>query len=92
VQLRGARLCLDCEELHAEDTCPVCASDAFVFLTRWIPVAERRTAPRPRPSLRPSTSSSNSRTSQLVKGSALGVVLVAAGRWLWRATRPEPPS
>jgi RNA polymerase subunit RPABC4/transcription elongation factor Spt4 len=37
MNLREARLCLDCEELHTEEQCPVCASEAFSFLTRWIP-------------------------------------------------------
>ena len=42
MQLRTARLCLDCEELHEENTCPVCASEMFAFLTRWVPAEERR--------------------------------------------------
>lgn len=37
MNLREARLCLDCEELHDDEQCPVCASEAFMFLTRWIP-------------------------------------------------------
>jgi len=37
MKLRDARLCLDCEELHTEEQCPVCASEAFSFVTRWIP-------------------------------------------------------
>jgi len=37
MRLRDARLCLDCEELHTEDQCPLCASEAFSFVTRWIP-------------------------------------------------------
>lgn len=42
MQLRMARLCLDCEEVHDEYRCPVCASDHFTYLTRWVPVPERR--------------------------------------------------
>ena len=38
MQLRTARLCLDCEELHEQQVCPVCASEAFAFITRWVPV------------------------------------------------------
>ena len=37
MNLRDARLCLDCEELHTEERCPVCASEASCFLIRWIP-------------------------------------------------------
>jgi hypothetical protein len=46
MQLRMARLCLDCEEVHAEQQCPVCASDHFTYLTRWVPAPERRARPR----------------------------------------------
>jgi hypothetical protein len=42
MQLRMARLCLDCEEVHDAQQCPVCASESFAFLTRWIPAPERR--------------------------------------------------
>jgi len=83
MQLRGARLCLDCEALHTEARCPVCASDAFAVLTRWVPAGERRSRLRPRD--RPLTSTAS--VSRLVKGGALGVALLAAGRWLWRSMR-----
>lgn len=49
MQLRVARLCLDCEEVHDEYRCPACASDAFSYLTRWVPVPEGRQRPRPTP-------------------------------------------
>jgi hypothetical protein len=52
MQLRMARLCLDCEEVHDDYQCPVCASDHFTYLTRWVPVPERRE--RPRPTVKPS--------------------------------------
>ena len=47
MQLRVARLCLDCEELHDQRQCPVCASEAYAFLTQWMPAPERRKKPRP---------------------------------------------
>jgi hypothetical protein len=47
MQLRKARLCLDCEELHDQKQCPICASEAFAFLTQWMPAPERRKKPRP---------------------------------------------
>jgi len=49
MQLRAARLCLDCEELFVGDTCPVCASDRYAFLSTWLPVDERRRWRRPAP-------------------------------------------
>ncbi len=77
MQLRSARLCLDCEELHEEPQCPICTSEAFVYITRWIPVDARRTRKRavPRPAAAP-------RVSGLVKGGAVGLAAFAAARWL----------
>lgn len=49
MQLRKARLCLDCEEVHDANVCPSCASETFTYLTRWIPAPERRRVPRPEP-------------------------------------------
>lgn len=37
MQLRNARLCLDCEEVHDSPHCPACASESFAFMTRWVP-------------------------------------------------------
>ncbi len=45
MQLHTARLCLDCEELHEEEQCPVCASLAFGYIARWVPALRQ---PRPR--------------------------------------------
>jgi hypothetical protein len=47
MQLRTARLCLDCEEVHDAQRCPSCASETFTFITRWVPAPERRHRPRP---------------------------------------------
>ena len=47
MQLRVARLCLDCEELHTDNTCPRCASESFAFLSNWLHVEERRRWRRP---------------------------------------------
>ena len=46
MQLRSARLCLDCEEVHDANVCPACASEIFAYITRWIPAPERRTRAR----------------------------------------------
>jgi hypothetical protein len=47
MQLRVARLCLDCEELHTDNTCPRCASERYAFLSNWLHVEERRRWRRP---------------------------------------------
>ena len=38
MHLSLARLCLDCQEIHEADRCPVCTSEAFGFMTRWVKV------------------------------------------------------
>jgi hypothetical protein len=84
MQLRATRLCLDCEELHEGDRCPVCASEAFVFLTRWVPADERRANRRPQPA----AVASRRRVPRLIKGSAIGLALYGIARLIWRATDP----
>jgi hypothetical protein len=90
MQLREARLCLDCEELHNEDRCPACASDAFAFLTRWVPSTERRRTKRVVP---PSTATPPpARKNNLIRNGVMGLAVVAAGRWLWKTSKPAPGS
>lgn len=38
MHLSVARLCLDCQEIHDADRCPVCTSEVFGFITRWVTV------------------------------------------------------
>jgi hypothetical protein len=90
MHLQEARLCLDCEELHTADTCPRCASDAFAFVTRWIPANERRVRTRRPPAATPMMSN----RSRWLTGAAGGLAALAAARWLWRAPAtpaPRPP-
>jgi predicted nucleic acid-binding Zn-ribbon protein len=47
MQLHVARLCLDCDEIHEEQSCPICGSASFGYISRWIPASERRKRPRP---------------------------------------------
>src|SRR5262245_11158888 len=83
MQLRTARLCLDCEEVHEGQQCPVCASESFVYLTRWVPVEERRVR-RQRPQL---AASEPSRTARWARRGAVGIAAIAVSRWLWQSTR-----
>jgi hypothetical protein len=84
MQLRTARLCLDCEELHQDQQCPNCASEAFVYLSRWIAIEERRKRQRPPPKMTSDTSA----VSKWMKRGAVGLALVTAGQLLWRSLRP----
>jgi hypothetical protein len=80
MQLRKARLCLDCEELHDQRQCPVCASETFAFLTQWMPAPERRKKPR-------GLSSVNERLAppEAVGSGVAGAVLFSVVRWSRRA-------
>ena len=67
MRLDDARLCLDCEEIHQEQECPACGSEAFGFLTRWI----HSTSPAqeaPWPPTRPTRSPPGSRDPGRVAG------------------------
>jgi len=80
MQLRDARLCLDCEELHTEGACPVCASEAFAFVTRWIPVNDKSARVR-----RPPPPPASTHRARWLTGATAGIALLTAARWLWRA-------
>ena len=103
MQLRVARLCHDCEEVHADQQCPVCASETFTFITRWVPAPERRKRPRPTTSpeaevYRQLTGQNDqpSGTGRLWKRAAVGLTAVGIAGWLWgrrrKSEQPEPPA
>jgi hypothetical protein len=105
MQLRTARLCLDCEEVHESQQCPLCASETFVFMTRWVPVPERRQKPRstlPPPSpespealdsyreLLATGKGESGSGWQFVKRGAVGLALFGVAGWVWRRNREQP--
>jgi hypothetical protein len=97
MQLKIARVCLDCDEVHDAQHCPVCASEAFAYLTRWVPAPERRIQPRPTTSpeaelYRQLTAPdvSAAKRGQLLKQSALGVMIIGVAGWIWRWNRRQP--
>ena len=74
-------MCLDCEEVHDAQHCPVCASETFAYLTNWVPAPERRARPRP-----PVKASAAAVSSQVAVGCGVaGAVLFAIARWSKRA-------
>lgn len=87
MQLRSARLCLNCEEVHGDQQCPACASESFAYLTRWVPVSDRR---QPRGPQTPSARADVKGMSSLrwAGRGVAGVALVAVTQWLWRHSRP----
>ena len=76
MQLRVARLCLDCEEIHDSQQCPVCASETFAYLSKWVPAPERRAKARP-----PEPSKVATPKGVLVGVGALGVIAYAISVW-----------
>ncbi|MGE3957664.1 MAG: hypothetical protein AB7H96_13165 [Vicinamibacterales bacterium] len=98
MQLRHARLCLNCEEIHNAAHCPVCTSESFTYVSRWVPPGERRSVARPRagrstgPSGSPSTPAGPAETSRpgrrWARRGAAGLAIVAASRLLWQLSRP----
>jgi hypothetical protein len=94
MQLRTARLCLDCEEIHDQQQCPACASETFAFISRWVPAPERRTGSRtPAPAALPQQVAygellgpeAGRRTAgRLLTGSAIGLAAFSVAGWLWR--------
>ena len=97
MQLQLARLCLDCEEVHDAQQCPVCASETFAAMTRWVPTADRRG--RPRPNVPPEAEvyrvfadgkTPSSRGQRLLKQGALGLTAVGLIGWFLRRSKPGP--
>jgi hypothetical protein len=81
MQLRLARLCLDCEEIHDAQQCPACASETFAYLTRWVPAPERRSKVRPvQPP--PATPTRLPNPGKVVGLSVAGLGLLGIVRWL----------
>jgi hypothetical protein len=102
MQLRVARLCLDCEEIHDEQTCPICRSGSFAYITRWVPAPDRRVQPRPAPSNETAETFRQllevdrkpSGVKRWMTPGALGLAAVAVAGWAWsrKGTPRESPS
>ena len=92
MQLRDARLCADCDEIHTDQQCPHCASERFSYLTRWVPIPEERIRPRPTTSpeaevyrqLINRDAEATQRGSWRVRHGVMGVAAVGVLGWLWQ--------
>lgn len=81
MQLRVARLCLDCEDVHESQQCPVCASETFAYLSRWVPTPERRSNPRQSAAETPPRPLVAASKGRLVGYGVLGVGVVGLAQW-----------
>jgi hypothetical protein len=106
MQLRTARLCIDCEEVHDASRCPVCASETFTYLVRWIPTDDRRrgSAPAKEPAQPPAPmpgdvevyrrlttgEAPQHRGRQLLRKGVVGLAAVGVVGWLWGRQEAEP--
>jgi hypothetical protein len=98
MRLAVARLCLDCEEVHDGDRCPVCGSQTFAFLKKWVlPTALSEGSLRLQKDVRSSASPKQLKTYQqllepdrpasrkrsLIARGALGLAILGAVRLVW---------
>src|SRR5215208_4031216 len=93
MQLHAARLCIDCQEIHDSQTCPVCSSESFAYISRWIPAPERRAKPRPASEGDVDTyrrllsdQHAPSATSRWLKRGAFGFAALSAAAWALKRT------
>jgi hypothetical protein len=97
-----ARVCLNCDEIHDQSRCPICASENFAFLTRWIQLGspDHRHATSARVFERPETKEKvetyrrivvsdalRPKAGRLVRRGALVLAAVSLARWGWRRAR-----
>jgi hypothetical protein len=80
MQLRVARLCLDCDEIHDGQQCPICASESFAYLSRWVATPQRHVSARVP---QPAAAAATARKSRRVIGyGVVGLGIVGLTRWL----------
>jgi hypothetical protein len=97
MQLRLARLCLDCEEIHDQQSCPVCSSESFAYISRWIPRPDGLARQRPAPSreaaetyrelINPTPQPSGTR--RWAKRGAVALGAVGLASWAWSQKGPS---
>jgi hypothetical protein len=93
MQLRFARLCLDCEEVHDAQRCPACASESFAYLSRWVQLPDSAIAPRRRPEAPADVERLDAirglAKGRVLTGSVVGITTLGLLGWWWqRRGRP----
>src|SRR5262249_24496553 len=92
--------CMDCEEVHDAQVCPVCSSETFAYITRWIPAPEKR--PRQQRPAEPSEAVNTYRellspspgprsgVARWLRRGAVGLAAVTAVGWAWQRHSTAP--
>jgi hypothetical protein len=103
MKLTEARLCLDCDEVHAEDRCPLCASESLAFIKRWVTTPEKRTRQRAANDTRAETvetyrallakppDDEPTMARRLLRGGAVGLAVLGAAGWLLHKSAGDKP-
>ena len=99
MKLSNARLCLDCDEVYDEAHCPVCASESYAFIKRWVTAPEKRARAPVMNHERSETvatyrallaaNNGPSRTTRLVRGGLLGLAVIGAAGWMLQRSMQE---
>ena len=98
MRLRDARLCLDCDEVHEAAICPICGSESFTYISRWVPVPDTERAPRPESSeqadlYRELLSDHTPKSARrILKSGLLGLTALGLAGWAWRSSRTNGKS
>ena len=93
MQLRDARLCLDCEEVHDTGLCPVCGSESFAYISKWVPVPDSEPRRRPETTQQADVykellaNEPPTRGRRFLKGGLLGLTALGVAGWVWRSSR-----
>jgi hypothetical protein len=95
MQLRDARLCADCDEVHDGQHCPHCASERFTFISRWVPLPDGHARPRAETSpeaeayrrlVEETPETTRSRLAKVVTNGVVGLAAVGIVGWLWKSS------
>jgi hypothetical protein len=103
MKLSTARLCLDCDEVYDEAQCPVCASESYAFIKRWVTAPEKRSRPAVLNHSRAETvatyrallaadSQPKRTTARLLGGGLVGLAVLGAAGWMLQRSMRDKES
>lgn len=93
MRLHDARLCLDCDEVHQDGVCPVCGSESFTYISRWVPLPDEQRPTRPASTPEAEiyrellADEPAERKRRGLRGGLLGLTALGLAGWAWRSSR-----